>query len=110
VLWTPPLPPSMPWLSHKGPVRLLIPPYPKTIHKHPQKFRHCKMMKEQEPEPKWSCEREHPWDWSRKKLLTLSCWSSHAELISAIDGCDPPARNGLSLSHTVSIVFRDCFK
>jgi hypothetical protein len=68
------------------------------------------MMKQQETEPKWSCERELPWDWSRKKLLTLSCWSSLAELISAIDGCDPPARNGLSLSHTVSIVFRDCFK
>ncbi len=31
-LWTPPLPPSMPWLSHKGPVRLLIPPYPTTVH------------------------------------------------------------------------------
>jgi hypothetical protein len=68
------------------------------------------MMKQQETEPKWSRERELPWDWSRKKLLTLSCWSSLAELISAIDGCDPPARNGLSLSHTVSIVFRDCFK
>ncbi len=68
------------------------------------------MMKQQETEPKWSHEREHPWDWSRKKLLTLSCWSWHAELISAIDGCDPPAKNGLSLSHTVSIVFRDCFK